>query len=72
MDLPNAEALATFSEIEVRACFDSWVENEQQNGLVDIKFALSTIGDGMVVDVMRQLLCIQADRAAGKHETFFD
>lgn len=72
MDLPNANALATLPEADIRQYFNSWVQEERENGLVDIKFALAGFGDGTVLDVMRQLLCIQAMKGTSHLTPFHD
>lgn len=65
-------ALLTASEADVKQQFESFIQAEQQKGLVDLKFVIGSSPDSTVVDAMRQLMVIHAMREAGQLQAFND
>lgn len=72
MHTSTPEMAKPLSEAEVHQRFEKFVQEEQANGLIDIKFALSGDGNGTVTDVMHQLLEIKAMKAAGQLQRYKD
>jgi uncharacterized protein (DUF2235 family) len=65
-------ALLTASDADIKLHFEEFIKAEQQNGLVDVKFAIAQDPESTVIDAMRQMMVISAMRKAGQLQSFND
>jgi hypothetical protein len=65
-------ALLTASDADIKLNFEEFIKAEQQNGLVDVKFAISSGPESTVVAAMRQMMLIHSMRQAGQLLPFND
>lgn len=65
-------ALLTMTDAEIKQRFEEFVVAEEEQGLIDIKFAVASSPDSTVVDAMRQLMMIKSMRDVGQLQQYHD
>lgn len=64
--------IASLTETEVRTHFQEWINQQQEKGLTDIKFALNVDGNSTVVDVLRQIMYVDQLSNMGLLSSYHD